>query len=238
MERTKSHSSHSHVVIGLLIILVGVVSLLDNFDVIDAWQVFRFWPVIFIIFGYFKITGSISTTGRIVGLLFAGLGVLMILDRLYYIDFHFWDWWPLILILIGAGLLLNRTGWQKKPSADNPSGETIPDPDSVVNLFAFMSGCKRVCSSQDFRGGEITAIMGGCEIDLRQASMKTDTAVMNIFAFWGGATIKIPKDWSVSSQGIPILGGIGDKTQFVSGGVEKHLVIRGVVIMGGAEISN
>ena len=235
MERTRSHS---HVIIGLLIIIVGVISLLDNFDLIDAWQVFRFWPVIFIIFGYFKITGSMTTSGRIVGLLFAGLGVLMILDRLYYIDFHFWDWWPLILILIGAGLLLDRTSWQKKSPVDASAGENPPDHDSVVNMFAFMSGCKRVCSSQDFHGGEITAIMGGCEIDLRQASMKGDTAVIHIFTIWGGVTIKIPREWSVGSEGFPILGGIADKTQVVSAGAQKHLIIRGMVIMGGAEISN
>jgi hypothetical protein len=236
---TKNPSnSRSHLWIGLLIIFIGIVSLLDNFDIIDAGEVYRFWPVIFIFIGYFKVTGAMSVTGRIIGLIFVALGILLVLDKLYYIDFHFWDWWPLILILIGGGLLMSRTSVREKVSPGTPTGDGPVAADAVISLFAFMSGFKRLCNSQGFLGGEVTAIMGGCEIDLRQAVMKNDSAVITIFAFWGGVTIKVPQDWNVSVQGIPILGGLSDKTHPVHTDVKKHLIIRGQIIMGGAEISN
>ena len=59
-----------------------------------------------------------------------------------------------------------------------------------------MSGSQGNIASSNFAGGEITAVMGGVELDLRNASIQTD-AVLNVFAFWGGISLKIPSDWSV-----------------------------------------
>ena len=235
--RSHSHSRY-HLVLGLLIVLIGIVALLDNLDVINAWDVFQFWPVIFIILGYFKIRDAMTVMGRLIGLFFVGIGVLLLLDHFYYIHFYFWDWWPVLLILIGAGLLMNRTSIRGREPGGTTSQPRLTDSDAVVSLFAFMSGFKRLCNSQEFRGGELTAIMGGCEIDLRQAVMKDSSATITIFAFWGGITILVPKEWSISVQAIPILGGVGDKTTPVQSDQRKLLIIHGQVIMGGAEISN
>lgn len=237
MEPGKSSSGNSQFVFGLLVVVVGVVFLLDNLDIVEAREVFRYWPVIPIIIGVFKLTNAMSTVGRIVGLFFIVVGVLLLLDKMSIVHFHFWDWWPMILILIGGSMLLNSTRWRNTASGGGAVDEAA-DIESIVNLFAFMGGYKRASRSQDFRGGEITAIMGGCEIDLRQASMKSGPAVINIFAFWGGIAIKVPQDWNVTLQATPILGGIEDKTHAPQPGSEKRLIIRGQATMGGAEISN
>jgi predicted membrane protein len=78
--------------------------------------------------------------------------------------------------------------------------------------------------------------MGGCELDLRHASIQGE-AVLNVFAMWGGIEIKVPEDWVVSMQGTPILGGFSEKTM-VSKDTSKRLVIRGYAIMGGVEVRN
>jgi predicted membrane protein len=101
-----------------------------------------------------------------------------------------------------------------------------------------MSGVRRTLTSQDFKGGQLTAIMGGCEVDLRHASISGGTAVLDLFAFWGGIDIKVPQDWRVVVEGTPFLGGFEDKTLQQPGDASKRLVIRGTVIMGGAEITN
>jgi hypothetical protein len=59
-----------------------------------------------------------------------------------------------------------------------------------------LGGFERRVHTQDFRGGEVTAVMGGCALDLRGASM-TGEAIINVFAFWGGVTLKVPPDWTV-----------------------------------------
>jgi predicted membrane protein len=74
-----------------------------------------------------------------------------------------------------------------------------------------MGGFKRRITTPDFRGGEITAIMGGCDLDLRQSSIN-GVAVLNVFAMCGGITIKVPVDWTVELDGTPIMGGFEEKT--------------------------
>ncbi len=101
-----------------------------------------------------------------------------------------------------------------------------------------MGGFERRVNSQAFRGGEITAVMGGCSLDMRSCVMQPEgEAVINVFAFWGGVTIKCPPDWTVVLQGTPIMGGFEDKTIQPPHGA-KRLVIRGYAIMGGVEVRN
>jgi predicted membrane protein len=133
-----------------------------------------------------------------------------------------------------GGSLIWRTTARYRLSADK---QHSGDGDSFMNLFAFMGGFKRTNDSQNFVGGEMTAIMGGCEIDLRRASIKDGEAVIDVFAFWGGVLLKVPEDWSVIVQGLPIMGGIEDKTR-PSSNTSKRLVVKGYAIMGGVEIRN
>ncbi len=233
MASRKSYSGNSHFVFGLIVIAIGVAFLLDNLGILEAREIFRYWPVLLIFLGISRLTSAMSMIGRIIGLFFITAGTLMLLDRMSFIHFHFWDWWPLILILIGGSLLLNSTRWRTTIAGGAP-----PDSESAVNLFAFMGGYKRASYSQDFRGGELSAIMGGCDIDLRQASITGAPAVLNVFAFWGGIDVKIPHDWIVILEGTPIMGGIEDRTHPTEAASEKRLIIRGTAIMGGVEITN
>jgi hypothetical protein len=113
------------------------------------------------------------------------------------------------------------------------------DSSAHISALAIMSGIQRRSNSPAFAGADLTAIMGGCEIDLRQASIAPGTeASMDIFAFWGGIDVKVPRDWTVVTNAIPLMGGIEDKTdppQPLSG---KRLVLRGIVVMGGVVIKN
>jgi len=117
-----------------------------------------------------------------------------------------------------------------------PSAGNVDVGDNSCNLSAVMSGSKSQNSSQNFRGGELTAVMGGIELDLRNASID-GSATINVFAVWGGIEIKVPGDWTVISQGVPILGGIEDRT-VPPMDRSKTLFIQGYAIMGGVEIRN
>jgi hypothetical protein len=118
------------------------------------------------------------------------------------------------------------------------SGELPADLDSTVSAIAVLGGVVRKCNSKDFQGGELTAIMGGCEIDLREADIQREEAVINTFAWWGGIEIKVPEDWTVISSGFPLMGGFADTTRAPQEGPKKRLVIKGFAIMGGVEIKN
>src|SRR5690606_39623982 len=56
-----------------------------------------------------------------------------------------------------------------------PAVERTPS-DNVVKAFAFMSGNERRIDAQEFRGGNLGAVMGGVELDLRGARSEEHTS--------------------------------------------------------------
>ena len=226
-----NNQPQSRIIIGALLLIFGALALLDNLNIFHAREIFHFWPMVFILVGALKISKSDTTVGYVIGCGFIGLGALLILHHMGIIYFRMRDWWPVFLIFAGLMVIF-------KNKVHNPGqyvkGEIKQD--SVCDVVAVMSGNKLQNSSQDFRGGEINAIMGGVELDLRSASIQSE-ATLNVFAMWGGIVLKVPNDWTVISHGSPILGGFDDKTvpPMVN---TKKLYIKGYAVMGGVEIIN
>ncbi len=196
--------------------------------------------MLFVIVGTVKLCDTRSQGGTLLGAALVGVGILMMLDRLDIINFSVRTLWPLVLIGLGGFLVakaLRNRGMTGAVGASSGAG-MLDETGSgdVVDITAILGGYERRVATQDFRGGEITAVMGGCELDMRGASIRGE-AVINVFAFWGGVTIKCPPDWTVILHGTPILGGFEEKTVVPPDG-SKRLVIRGYAIMGGVEIRN
>ena len=223
-------------VFGICIIVLGLLFTLDNLDLIDARNYLYFWPSIFVLVGLLKLIQPSGTPGKVFGFGLVLLGSLMILDRLDMIEFSILQLWPIFIILFGFSLV--RGAMMRQRAVERGMPDRIQDSDSFIKGFAFMGGIVRNNDSQNFKGGELTAVMGGCEIDLRRASIAGGEAQIEIFAFWGGVEIKVPEDWSVTNKVVPIMGGIDDKSVPPKGGATKRLILTGYAIMGGAEIKN
>jgi predicted membrane protein len=224
----------SQVVMGILFIGMGVLFLLDSLDVIDFRQAVRFWPAVFIVIGLAKMFDR-SSNSVLVGGLFVAVGGVMVLGRLglFYVSWH--TVWPLIMIAVGALVVYQATtGKRALPAVSFPKGEAAGD--DVVEATAILGGFERRITTPTFRGGDVTAIMGGCSLDMRGSSIEGE-AVLNVFAVLGGITIKCPPDWTVVLHGTPILGGFEEKTATPPNSA-KRLVVTGYVIMGGVEVRN
>ena len=111
------------------------------------------------------------------------------------------------------------------------------DANAVLHATAILGSVVRGNNSPRFRGGSLTVVMGGCEIDLRNASIERE-AVIEVFAMWGGIEIRVPEDWTVVSQVNPVLGGVADTTRPPQTAGRRRLVLRGFVIMAGIEVKN
>lgn len=217
-------------ILGIGIVALGVLFLLDNLRIIyirDAWD---FWPAILILVGLSRLAQPKGSSGRMVGAIFTLVGTALLLDNLGFIYFDLWDYWPLILVFIGISLVWRA--WAAGNNVAQPGSD-----DGNITGVAILGGVKRASNSADFRSAELTAIMGGCDIDLHNASIKNSPAVINIFTMWGGVDIKVPNDWSVEMQGVPLLGGFDDKT-FHPQNSTKRVIVKGLALMGGVEISN
>ena len=105
-----------------------------------------------------------------------------------------------------------------------------------VNVFG---GSHQIIYSKNFKGGEITAVFGGCDVNLTQADFEGEI-VIDVTAIFGGAKIIIPPGWEVKSEVTPIFGGLDDKRsiQPVTDGKHRLVIIRGIALFGGVDIRN
>jgi predicted membrane protein len=218
------------VVFGFVVIALGIIFTLDNLHVIYAEDYLRYWPVALIAIGLTKIWQVRSGFGNpIAGFLFLLFGTWLLLNNLGYIHRDAWSFWPVILIFVGSMIM-----WQGMRGRRQRAGLGAND---TINGVAVLSGVQRQSNVTAFRGGELTAFMGGCEIDLRKASINGD-AVIDVFAMWGGIEIKVPETWTVINKVTPFMGGVEDKTLQPAAPSEHRLTLRGLVLMGGIEIKN
>jgi hypothetical protein len=154
----------------------------------------------------------------------AGLGFLLVT----FGRMSFAGLWALILLFVGANIAFRAL----RPVA------SAADPSATLDMVAVLGGAKTVSHAPDFRGGQALATMGGCDIDLRRASIaEGGEAVIDAFAFWGGIEIKVPEDWEVVNRGSAFLGGFENKARPAPGS-RKRLVVTGTAIMGGVEVKN
>jgi predicted membrane protein len=216
------------IVVGLGIVAMGLLLTAGNLGWVEVDDLWRYWPLIIIAGGLAKFVTASSMAGRVTGTVFMIVGALWLGDNFHVIRFRVWDWWPLVFVLIGLRLIS-----RSRPTPDGAGVGTVTA-DQVVSGFAFWSTFRRRIVSTAFKHADLTAIMGGIELDLRGASTAGD-AVIDVFAMWGGIEIKVPPDWAVSNQAIAIMGGVEDKSQATSD-ARQRLVVRGFVVMGGVEI--
>jgi len=228
-------SPHQRVVIGVVLALLGLVFLLDNFRVFDTERVISFWPVVFIVVGGLKLAQPQRRKDYVIGGGLVLVGVAITLEHMGIISVRWRDLWP--LVLIGAGIMVIFKGQlsARFDQGANNAANGMSD-SGQLSLTTIMSGNQIKIDAQNFQGGEMTVLMAGVELDLRNAAMPVD-ATMHIFVAMGGVEIKIPMDWTVVYQGTPLLGGVEDKT-VPNATPTKRLTITGTVIMGGIEIRN
>jgi len=233
---TDTRRASHQVVLGLLVMGMGVLFLLDNLDILDFRHAIGFWPLAFIAAGVIVLAGDGPRSGSYTGAVLIGIGVLMILGRMGLLYVSWAMVWPLLLIALGGLILFRTLGPGRTPRPVGADGVAGAIPDNVVDVVAILGAVERRIATADFLGGEITAVMGGCALDLRESSIVKE-AVLNVFTIWGGINIKVPPDWTVVWNGTALMGGFAEKTASARDG-GKRLVIRGYAIMGGVEVRN
>ncbi|MBO3089913.1 LiaI-LiaF-like domain-containing protein [Cellulomonas dongxiuzhuiae] len=218
----EARRSLGQVLVGVLVVLAGVVLLLERSGVVEVdlgTLAGTLWPLLVVLVG---VTSLLLVPRAWFGpVVITAAGVVLLLDRLDVLDVSVWDYlWPVAIILIGLGITFGAAG---------RGGQ-----EDRITAIAFWWGSERRSRSRRFRSASLTAIMGGIDLDLRDADIE-GSARIDVFTFWGGVDIKVPRTWEVRTTGLPLLGGWENKTEPPVGG-GPVLDVRIVSIMAGAEV--
>ena len=106
-------------------------------------------------------------------------------------------------------------------------------------VVAVMGGGGRAGRWRPARKNFAVAVMGGAELDFRDAVMGPGVTELHIFAMWGGVEVIVPPGLNVESHGIALLGGfehVADQT-LAPDPLAPTLRITGFALMGGVEVS-
>lgn len=212
-------------IFGIVLIILGVYFLLDNFDVIDfhlPWYFFT-WQMLLIALGFF----NLLTGNRKAALILVSIGVFFFLPEFFNFDIR--DYWPLLLIFIGVSFFLRNR---------NTPGKSISEASAFDDLTLFGANEKSITSKQ-FAGGKTSTLFGGTKIDLRHAELGGNEAVIDVFTMFGGTEFIVPQDWAVQSSVTPILGAFEDHRSSTSPTEgSRKLIVKGFVMFGAVEVKS
>jgi predicted membrane protein len=218
-------------VTGVLAIVIGGLVLLDHMGFLHVGNIWRFWPLILIIFG---VNGLLQRGGCRSGKIF-GAGMMTIWGSLLLVaNFGYIGWnqmWPIALIAIG--LLLVWESFRPKPAA-------LPLSSGALHPDAVFSSIEKTITDQDFTQGSASAIFGSVELDFIQANMTGDSAVLELNAVFGSIEIRVPLNWNVVIEAGAVFGSCENRTRapLPGGAPMKNLYIRGGCVFGSVEVKN
>ncbi len=223
---SKSRGFSSQVFTGLIIIFIGLLLLLSTTEFYDTSQIWKYVPSVFILLGIYSLIQNKfrNFSGAIFLIAIASVIQLIALDVIEASTLT--NWWPLAIVLIGLLVIFKR--FRKTPVLG----------DNEVSLLAILGGSEARSTSKDFVGGDITAILGGVSLDIRDVEIGNKPAKLDLLTILGGVDLRVPEGWSVRNNVSPILGGVEDKRRASEPKKETDLVIGGTVLLGGITIKD
>lgn len=216
--------------VGIILVILGIGLLMDRTGVIPFSQLIStYWPVILIIIGINELFSSEHSFAP--GTALVLIGTFFLLKRLDVLPIDIGKYfWPVLLMLVGLLIIFGRPKLKGMPVSDNDS----------LDHFVIFSGLQNKSMSKNFKGGSATAILGGMDLDIRDAELSEGGASLDLTAILGGINIKVPAHWKVVVTGTPLLGGWENKTKTPPEVSEDQptLNIRCFALLGGMDIGN
>ncbi|MET3113668.1 putative membrane protein [Pedobacter sp. CG_S7] len=224
---------------GLIILAIGIVFFLKNFGVNIADWVLS-WHMLLIAIGFFiGVKRNFRGGGWLIMVLIGGYFAIEAIGGFNFGKYYF----AVIFIILGLYMIFKPKTeslrlWKSK-SADTAHYEEVIDKNDIIDSVNVFGGSHQKVYSKTFKGGNVLAIFGGCELNLTQADFQ-DTITIDVIAFFGGVKIVIPPNWQVKSEVVAIFGGMDDKRAVapINDGPLKIVIIKGVAMFGGVEIKN
>jgi len=79
-------------------------------------------------------------------------------------------------------------------------------------------------------------LLGGAELDMRDATFTEQTVTLHVTAILGGVEITVPEDATVRVNGVGILGAFEDSSSGAGTAGGPTIIVSGVAVLGGVEV--
>lgn len=243
---TRSRALSSQVLLGVLIVLVGLLLLGRTTGLFDVGFLFEYVPALFVLLGIYSLvrSGFRNVFGPLVIIVGATAWQLVTLEVVTWAEV--WQFWPLFLVFFGLSLIASQ--WRGRPTTTGASS---------ISTTAIFGGSEQRSASDTFTGANLTAVFGGAELDLRDATVADPPAHVNAVALFGGVSLLVPPDWTVELDVLPLLGAASDERRAVARSEtadgasdegrpaspevahdEVDLVVSGFAAFGGVEVTD
>jgi predicted membrane protein len=262
-EIEKRPNQHGKKVLGSAILLVGLVLLAKQMGVALPSWLFS-WPMLLIFIGVVSgIKHQFKTGGWIMMIL---IGAVFLAERIFPELSVTQYTWPVILIGLGVFFIFGkgfkkhdckrRRRWEQRygnlptdnfayaetPKNEEPATEKKKyhvAGEEYIDSVSVFGDTKKSILSKNFKGGDVTNIMGGAELNFYHADIN-GVVVLEVVQIFGGTKIIVPPSWEVVTEMAAVFGGIDDKRSLtqVLPDKSKVLVIKGTSIFGGIDIRN
>lgn len=248
-----TNNETGRIVAGLILVAVGGVLLLRKMGFyFPGWLVS--WPMVLILVGiYLGVKHNFRNNAWIIMIAIGGFFLLNQVIPGWGLKPYFW---PIAIILAGVFFIfrpkegfMNHEKWNadlpvedidpNNPSAPTSSYSIIEDTD-YIKLDSVFSGVNRRVLSKNFRGGHLSSVFGGAEVDFSQAEI-TSPVVLKMEVVFGGIKLIVPSHWAIQNELDGVFHGVEDKRRIAvmpDLNPTKVLVLKGSVVFGGVEIKN
>ncbi len=233
--------SNSRAWIGGILLIIGAFFLLRNTHILPYYFLYdiRFWPIIMAAVGFIIVLNSRNS---FFGYLLMLTGGAFIASDIFGVSFRYiWqEYWPLLLIALGIYFLVRKGTSSNDNKSETPlAGKEESDDGDSVDITSILNTTKRKIVSQNFKGGKITTLFGGTNLDLREAKLAEGKNVLDVVVIFGGLNLTVRNDMKVDLNSPVIFGGISDKRFKDPNQVPNHnssLEVRGLILFGGGDI--
>lgn len=218
---------------GLIVVAIGVIWLSSKMGIELPKWIYN-WELIPITIGlYIGARQSFKGFGWLIPVF---IGLVFLLDDLFpNMDSLRPFIWPSVVIFVGLVMIF-------KPKKDKKKWEEYThaatnDNNDIIEATSIFGGVNKNIISKQFKGGSITCVFGGAEINLLQADIQDKVTLETVNVF-GGTKILVPPHWQIQPEVTAVLGGIEERRPQAPElqDPNKILVLKGTCAFGGIEI--
>jgi hypothetical protein len=250
-----------HIVVGGMLVLIGGVVLMQRAGLASWTADVSLWSVLLVGFGVAKLVESRAQSPRR-GYIALLVGLWLLASDLGWIVLR--DTWPLLVVALGVAMVVDVMLPAQSTATEVPgghsggsstplmvagvvlavilvarSGPVLPSVSQEssgdqVHLFSLMSKSTRTNASPQFRGGEITTLVAGSDLDLLQATPAPgDVIALDVRTVLGTTVLHLPEHWTLDVQTLSVAGRVVDRRfPAAAAAASPRVVLRGFVVMG------